>query len=130
MGLTPVSVSRENTYLIRDTDIVFNCITLDKNYTEVWLTNDTVLKNPQLIVDISCDYAKPNNPIAVYNSATTWQNPVYNYSDKLSIIAIDNLPSLLPRDSSIEFSEKLIDLLLRYGDSCWQNNLKIFNNIK
>jgi saccharopine dehydrogenase (NAD+, L-lysine-forming) len=106
-GVTSVSVFRENIYLIKEADIVFNCITLDKNYTEVWLTNDTVLKKPQLIVDISCDYAKPNNPIAVYNSATTWQNPVYNYSDKLSIIATDNLPSLLPRDSSIEFSEKL-----------------------
>lgn len=129
-GITPSSICRENINEIKEADIVFNCITLDKNYTEVWLTKDTELNKDQLIVDISCDYAKPNNPIAVYSSPTTWENPVFNYSDKLSIVAIDNLPSLLPRDSSIEFSEKLTDLLLRHGDSCWRNNLEIFNNIK
>lgn len=127
-ALSSLTVSRENIFQIKDVDIIFNCISLDKNYTEVWIDKDTKLNKDQLIVDISCDYAKPNNPIAVYSSPTTWQKPVYNYSDKLSIIAIDNLPSLLPRDSSVEFSAKLTSLLLTYGDSCWHNNLKIFQN--
>lgn len=127
-GYNPLSISRENIFQIKDADIIFNCITLEKNYNDVWIDKDTQLNKDQLIVDISCDYAKPNNPIAVYLSPTTWEKPVFNYSDKLSIIAIDNLPSLLPRDSSVEFSEKLADLLLRYGDSCWHNNLKKFQN--
>jgi saccharopine dehydrogenase (NAD+, L-lysine-forming) len=128
-NITPLCVHRENISEIKDADIVFNCITLDKNYNKVWFAKDIQPNRDQLIVDISCDYAKPNNPIAVYSSPTTWQTPVYNYSDKLSIIAIDNLPSLLPCDSSIAFSEKLTDLLLRYGDSSWLNNLKTFRDV-
>ena len=128
-GITHLSVSRENIFQIKDADIIFNCITLDKNYTDIWVTKETQLNKDQLIVDISCDYAKPNNPISVYSSPTTWEKPVFNYSDKLSIIAIDNLPSLLPRDASIEFSDKLTALLLRYGDLCWQDNLKIFQDV-
>jgi saccharopine dehydrogenase (NAD+, L-lysine-forming) len=128
LGLPSFTVCRENINEIKDADIIFNCITLDKNYNEVWIDKDTQLNKDKLIVDISCDYTKPNNPIAVYSSPTTWQDPVYNYSDKLSIIAIDNLPSLLPCDSSVEFSEKLTGLLLTYGDSCWHNNLKTFRD--
>ena len=128
LNLPAFTVCRENIRIIKDADIIFNCITLDKNYNEVWIDKDTQLNKDQLIVDISCDYTKPNNPIAVYSSPTTWQDPVYNYSDKLSIIAIDNLPSLLPRDSSVEFSEKLTRLLLTYGDPCWHNNLKTFRD--
>jgi saccharopine dehydrogenase (NAD+, L-lysine-forming) len=107
-------------------DIVFNCILLDPAYNHVWMKPADVITKPLLIVDISCDYSKPNNPIAVYHKATTFQAPVFNYNQHLSIIAIDNLPSLLPRDSSTEFSNRLTELLLHYDDASWKKNLAIY----
>lgn len=107
-------------------DIVFNCILLDPAYNHVWIKPTDVITKPLLIVDISCDYSKPNNPIAIYNTATTFQAPVYNYNKNVSIIAIDNLPSLLPRDSSTEFSNRLTDLLLCYDDPRWKANLATY----
>jgi saccharopine dehydrogenase (NAD+, L-lysine-forming) len=104
-------------------DIVFNCILLDPQYNEVWIKPTDIITRPLLIVDISCDYSKPNNPIAIYKSGTTFEAPVFNYNKYISIIAIDNLPSLLPRDSSSEFSNRLTDLILRYNDSCWKVSL-------
>jgi len=107
-------------------DIVFNCILLDPEYNIVWLKPTDSITNPLLIVDISCDYSKPNNPIAIYNTGTTFQTPILNYNNNISIIAIDNLPSLLPRDSSTEFSNRLTELLQRYDDACWKNNLATY----
>lgn len=107
-------------------DIVFNCILLDPQYNHTWIKSTDIITKPLLIVDISCDYSKSNNPIAIYNSGTTFEAPVFNYNKYISIIAIDNLPSLLPRDSSSEFSNRLTDLLLCYDDPCWKANLAIY----
>ena len=82
-----------------------------------------------MIVDISCDYTKPNNPINIYNNPTTFENPVYKYNNYVDIIAIDNLPSLLPKESSDYFSKKLLTLLLDFNkdtNNYWKNNLKIY----
>ena len=104
-------------------DIVFNCILLDPQYNHLWIKPSDIITRPLLIVDISCDYSKSNNPIAIYKSGTTFEAPVFNYNEYISIIAIDNLPSLLPRDSSSEFSNRLTDLLLCYDDPGWKANL-------
>jgi saccharopine dehydrogenase (NAD+, L-lysine-forming) len=104
-------------------DIVFNCILLDPQYNEVWIKPTDIITRPLLIVDISCDYSKPNNPIAIYKESTTFEAPVFNYNEYISIIAIDNLPSLLPGDSSSEFSNRLTDLLLCYDNPDWKANL-------
>jgi len=105
-------------------DIFFNCILLSEDYDKVWI--DASHNKDILIVDISCDYTKKNNPIPIYNEGTTWSNPVLRVSDHVSVIAIDNLPSLLPADSSREFSRDLTALLMHYGDSCWQDTLDLF----
>ena len=107
-------------------DIVYNCILLDPAYNQVWIKPTDIITKPLLIVDISCDYSKPNNPISIYNTATTFQAPVCNYNKDISIIAIDNLPSLLPRDSSTEFSNRLTDLLFRYDEPSWKKNIDIY----
>ena len=109
-------------------DLVINCITLDPSYTETWIT-DQQNSWKLLIVDVSCDYAKPNNPIAIYNKGTSWASPVFNYGPNISVIAVDNLPSLLPRESSIEFSRTLVDILLAYGDQMWADNLAMFRTL-
>ena len=115
---------------LQEYDIIFNCIVLDKNLNETWLNKNTIFSKPITIVDISCDYNSINNPIKIYDKLTTWQNPIYSYNENVDIISINNLPSLLPKDSSDEFSEILVRLLLNFNnDSTWENNKKYYYNI-
>jgi saccharopine dehydrogenase (NAD+, L-lysine-forming) len=127
-GLSYTLIGRDSIVDLSLYTIVFNCILLDITYTQQWITSTTLPSNPLLLVDISCDYTRKNNPIAIYNKGTTWEKPVYHYNDTISIIAIDNLPSLLPREASTEFSRMLTDLLLRYGDSTWSDTLAMFRS--
>jgi saccharopine dehydrogenase (NAD+, L-lysine-forming) len=115
-------IERDQTVVPYIYDILINCITLDEAYDKVWLSPEYMHKKSLLVVDISCDYTKKNTPITIYKEATTWKNPVV-YSNNVSVIAIDNLPSLLPRESSSDFSKKLAELLQQYGDSSWDNCL-------
>jgi saccharopine dehydrogenase (NAD+, L-lysine-forming) len=112
-----------------DFDILFNCINLQENIG-IWFDNETQFYKNLVIVDISCDYNNPNNPIKIYNNKTTWLEPVFSYNNFVDIIAIDNLPSLLPYNSSIEFSSILIKLLKLYPHNhyYWKNNYEIFKN--
>jgi saccharopine dehydrogenase (NAD+, L-lysine-forming) len=108
-------------------DIIFNCILLDESYTNVWFDNTTIFTKHIVIVDISCDYSKVNNPIKLYSSATSWITPVFNYNSLVDIIAIDNLPSLLPKESSDMFSSICKDLLLQFGSEIWEKCLDKFH---
>jgi len=111
-----------------DFDILFNCILLNKDYNRTWFNSNTQFNKPKVIVDISCDYTKINNPIKLYNKATSWKEPIFKYNKFLDIIAIENLPSLLPYESSIDFSKKCTELLLQYDSNVWNNNLLEFYN--
>lgn len=130
LNILYVGIGRDdNKCTLKDYDIIYNCINLDENYDEIWFNENSNFNKNIVITDISCDYAKPNNPIKLYNENTTWDLPVYSYNEYVDIIAINNLPSLLPKDSSDYFSEKCIDLLLDFEDdrnSYWKNNLNIF----
>lgn len=123
-----VEFGKESDYTsLIEYDIIFNCILLDESYTKIWFDKNTVFTKPLLIVDISCDYSKPNNPIQLYEEGTTWDKPVFHYNENVDIIAIDNLPSLLPRESSDDFSHTFRELLLEYPSSIWSNTLEVFN---
>jgi len=114
---------------LKDFDIVYNCILLDENYNKVWFDKTTKFQKKMVIVDISCDYSRPNNPIKLYNNSTSWKEPIFKYNNYVDIIAIDNLPSLLPKESSDYFSKKLLTLLLDFNkdtNNYWKNNLKIY----
>ena len=103
-------------------DILFNCILLDEKNTEVWFDQTTIFIKPFLIIDISCDYTKPNHPIKIYDKPTTCKNPIHRYGTFVKIIAIENLPTILPDKSSIFFSQKLRDLLINKinNDTIWK----------
>ncbi len=110
-------------------NILINCIKLDTNNNETWLNENTIFTNPIVISDISCDFTKPNNPIKIYNKETTWKNPVFIYKNNIHIISINNLPSLLPRESSDYFSSSLYQILRSYGndkDKIWEKNFLLF----
>jgi len=57
-----------------------------------------------------------NNPVPVYTVATTFIEPTVPVEVKgeprLSVISIDHLPSLLPREASEAFSNDLLPSLL------------------
>jgi len=111
----------------KDFDIFYNCIKLEESYSEVWFHSRTQFEKPILIVDISCDASKKNQPIQLYSQATTWDSPVYSYNPLVDIIAIDNLPSLLPRESSEHFSSVLVNLLVNKEHAAiWKKAHEIF----
>jgi len=68
----------------------------------------------RVIGDIACDPGSDYNPVPLYDRATDWAQPVVRVADKpvLDIMAIDNLPSLLPLESSLDFSQQLLPHLL------------------
>ena len=110
-------------------DIIYNCILLDESYDKVWFDKNTIFEKNMVISDISCDYSSNNNPIQLYNKSTNWIEPIYKYNEYVDIIGIDNLPSLLPKESSDFFSEKLINLLLDFNtdnNNYWKNTIKTY----
>ncbi len=71
-----------------------------------------------VIADVSCDPTGEFNPLPVYQDCTTMDKPVERLlpatsaAPALDIIAIDHLPSLLPRESSEDFSSQMLPHLL------------------
>jgi saccharopine dehydrogenase (NAD+, L-lysine-forming) len=106
---------------------------LDKEYNKIWIDSDNKVNKKIVIVDISCDYSKPNNPIKLYNNPTTWNEPVFSFNEYIDIIAINNLPSLLPKESSDNFSKTFLNLLLEYKNNdmndIWKKNYNIYQNV-
>lgn len=94
---------------LKQHNIIINCIKLSPEDDNIFISDETLHKFEKLavIVDVSCDINAKNNPIRLNYKSTTFEEPVYKINDKVDIIAIDNLPSLLPNDSSDEFSAKL-----------------------
>jgi len=110
-------------------DIVYNCILLDESYTNIWISNKTCVSQPLVLVDISCDYSKKNNPIQLYSQATTWEHPVIQPIQAVSLIAIENLPSLLPKESSYHFSECFTDLFLQGQTEVWDRAFQRYQKL-
>uniref|UniRef100_A0A6C0KP99 Alanine dehydrogenase/pyridine nucleotide transhydrogenase N-terminal domain-containing protein n=1 Tax=viral metagenome TaxID=1070528 RepID=A0A6C0KP99_9ZZZZ len=127
LNLPFTQLTREShTDSFKNFDIFYNCILLDESYQGIWFSEKTRFNKPITIVDVSCDSSKPNNPIKLYTKSTTWESPVYKYNDLVSIIAIDNMPSLLPKESSYSFSKSLTQELLNEDSHIWENALFLF----
>jgi len=131
LGLKCTELSRNDLKdNLQDFDILYNCIFLQKN-VGIWLDDNTRFTKNMVITDISCDYTHPYNPIRLYNHATTWEKPVYKYNKFVDIIAIENLPSLLPKESSDDFSSTLVRILATLPDDenhYWKNNLTFYDS--
>ena len=111
-------------------NIILNCIHVN-SYIEPFITIDSLKQFDMLsvIVDISCDYNNINNPLPIYNNMSTFDNPAIHINEMVDVIAIDNLPSLLPRDSSIEFSSNLVKILTNMKGKYWDVNINKFIEI-
>ena len=100
-------------------DIFLNCI-FARPGTPVFVPQSAVTTERSLSVigDVACDPDSDYNPVPVYNEATTWDAPATRVHDTppLDVMAIDNLPSLLPLESSHDYAGQLLPSLLTLDD--------------
>lgn len=106
-------------------DIFLNCI-LARPGTPVFVpaSAKVAARNLSVIGDIACDPDSDFSPIKVYDRTTTWDAPALRVHDQpiLDVTAIDNLPSMLPAESSEDFAGQLLPHLLTLGalgDGVW-----------
>ena len=85
----------------------------------------------RMIADVTCDVGSPENLLPIYDTVTDWQHPVRRLREDpvLDLIAIDNLPSLLPAEASTAFSAALLPLLLTLdGGAPWQRARRTYED--
>lgn len=96
-------------------DIFLNCI-LARPGTPVFVPSGAKVapRSLSVIGDIACDPDSDFSPIKVYDRPTTWDEPALRVHETpaLDVTAIDNLPSMLPAESSEDFAEQLLPHLL------------------
>ncbi|KAK6063483.1 alanine dehydrogenase/PNT domain-containing protein [Seiridium cupressi] len=105
---------------IAESDLFINCVYLGPTATPPFVTFESLSapgRRLRVICDISCDPNSENNPIPVYSSYSSFDNPTIPTSKKLDghevrIVAIDHLPTLVARESSDEYSRLLLPSLL------------------
>ena len=121
---------------ILDCDIFLNCVFISESIPP--FITKSQLKTPDrklsVICDVSCDPYGTYNPVPVYERCTTFDHPVEVLDDgpkPLYLIAIDHLPSLLPRESSEDFCNQLMHHLLQLNDldqSVWKRASDLFDS--
>ena len=85
-----------------------------------------------VIADVSCDPNSAYNPIPIYSHSTSFTDPVIRVADspKLDVMAIDNLPSMLPVESSQDYAGQLLPALATLGQidqGVWGRARQIFD---
>ncbi|WP_299852155.1 saccharopine dehydrogenase [uncultured Roseovarius sp.] len=107
-------------------DLFINCI-FARPGTPVFVPKSALAAERALgvIGDVACDPDSDYNPVPVYDAATSWDAPAIRvHSDPpLDVMAIDNLPSLLPVESSEDYAAQLLPSLRTLTDldqGVWQ----------
>ncbi len=103
---------------ILEHEIFLNCI-LARPGCPVFVpaSAKTAPRKLTVIGDIACDPTSEFSPIKVYDHVTDWAAPALRVHDHppLDVTAIDNLPSLLPVESSEDYATQLLPSLLTLG---------------
>ncbi|SLN60176.1 Alanine dehydrogenase [Falsiruegeria litorea R37] len=104
---------------ILDHDLFLNCI-FARPGTPVFVPQEALSADRKLtaIGDVACDPDSDYNPVPVYDRATTWDAPALRVASDpvLDVMAIDNLPSMLPAESSEDYADQLLPSLLMLAD--------------
>ncbi|WP_170419953.1 saccharopine dehydrogenase [Ruegeria arenilitoris] len=104
---------------ILENDIFLNCI-FARPGTPVFVPREALNAPRKLtaIGDVACDPDSDYNPVPVYDRATTWEEPALRVATDpvLDVMAIDNLPSMLPVESSEDYAAQLLPSLLTLTD--------------
>ncbi|KAL8935525.1 MAG: hypothetical protein Q9216_005385 [Gyalolechia sp. 2 TL-2023] len=133
---------------IVDSDVFVNCVYLGDEPIPPFVTKEQLARAGKqrrlsVVCDVSCDPTSPNNPVRIYDTWTSFSQPTVDVrfeEDKeeeggdeggpLSVIAIDHLPSLLPREASEDFCRDLLPSLLlldrRHEAPVWVGAEKLF----
>jgi len=114
-------------------DIFVNCV-LATPGIPVFVPASAIAKPRRLsvVADVSCDPNSPYNPVPIYDHASRFDDPVIRVCDdpKLDVTAIDNLPSMLPVESSEDFAAQLLPALLtldRIDGGIWARAKAVFD---
>lgn len=103
---------------ILEHEIFLNCI-LARPGCPVFVPASAKTADRKLTVigDIACDPTSEYSPIKVYTHVTEWEAPALRVHDNppLDVTAIDNLPSLMPLESSEDYAAQLLPTLLALG---------------
>ena len=106
-----------------DTDMFIACHYWDPKFPKLFSPKEiNKFKNLKIIGDITCDI---NGSVPTTIRSTSIEKPYYSIntdtmneidlgSKGIAIMAVDNLPSELPRDSSEEFGKSIISEILPY----------------
>jgi len=108
-------------------DILCNCIYLTKEIKTPFLVSKMLHaagRHLSVVVDVSCDSESDNNPLPLYAGSTSFDKPVQRVFPEgedssglpLDVVAIDHLPSLVALEASGMFGDKMVELLMRFGD--------------
>jgi saccharopine dehydrogenase (NAD+, L-lysine forming) len=138
-GITPTCWGLEDTWqldraAVLEHDILVNAVLITRPVSPFLIPAD--LEDPArrltVISDVTCDVTSDCNTLPIYDSTTSWQVPVHRLREEpvpLDVIAIDNLPSLLPRESSAAFSADLLPHLMSLGSSAplWRRCQRMFH---
>ncbi len=104
---------------VLDHTVFLNCI-LARPGCPVFVPASAVTapRKLRVIGDIACDPSSDFSPVKVYDRVTTWAEPALRVHAEppLDVTAIDNLPSLLPLESSADFAAQLLPSLLALTD--------------
>ena len=112
-------------------DIFINAI-LARPGTPVFVPKSapTAARRLSVIGDVACDPSSDFNPIPIYDRVTSWEAPALRVHDTpaLDVTAIDNLPAMLPTESSEDFAEQLLPSLQKLSNRLdeWARAQKIF----
>ena len=108
---------------LKETDILISAHYWDPSSPKIFENEDLkVLQNLKIVGDITCDI---NGSVPTTIRSTTIEEPNYwierytlkeidENNDGIAVMAVDNLPSELPRESSTEFSEGIIKEVLPF----------------
>lgn len=90
--------------------------------------------NLSVIADVGCDPTSDLNPVPLYSECTNWIKPFLNIENfEIDLLSVDNLPSVLPLESSLDFSSQLLPHIIELGQkkehlpTVWKNALDTFN---
>ncbi|WP_170326418.1 saccharopine dehydrogenase [Ruegeria arenilitoris] len=104
---------------ILDHNLFLNCI-FARPGTPVFVPQEalTAPRTLTAIGDVACDPDSDYNPVPVYDRATTWEAPALRVATDpvMDVMAIDNLPSMLPVESSEDYAAQLLPSLLTLTD--------------
>jgi len=124
---------------LNDYDILVNCVFISgaaaDGSSPAFLNHELLSSKSRklaVITDVSCDPYGAYNPLPIYKECTTFKSPclsIIEGESPLNLIAIDHLPSLLPKESSEDYGQQLLKYLLSLGNTSqgvWPKALALF----